>query len=104
MFAVRATYHTTLQEFPMQLVFDRDTILNIKHAFNWEQIWQRKQEQIIHNNRCENMCRNNHQYKVGDKIVFKPKKKPNNQLEFIGPVLYTQIIKCLKIRNYNKSY
>ena len=30
MFAVRATYHTTLQASPMQLVFGRDAILNIK--------------------------------------------------------------------------
>ena len=32
MFAVRATYHTTLQASPMQLVFGRDAILNIKHV------------------------------------------------------------------------
>ena len=38
MFAVRATYHTTIQASPMQLVFGQDTILNIKHVFNWEHI------------------------------------------------------------------
>ena len=32
MFAVRATYHTTLQASRMQLIFGRDSILNIKHA------------------------------------------------------------------------
>ena len=31
-FAVRANYHTTLQESPMQLVFGQDAILNIKHV------------------------------------------------------------------------
>jgi hypothetical protein len=30
-FAVRATCHTTLQASPMQLVFGRDAILNMKH-------------------------------------------------------------------------
>ena len=35
MFAVRATYLTTLQESPMQIVFGRDTILNIKHVADW---------------------------------------------------------------------
>ena len=30
-FAVRSTYHTTLQATPAQLVFGRDSILNIKH-------------------------------------------------------------------------
>ena len=35
MFAVRATYNTTLQEYPMQLLFFRDAILNIKHVSDW---------------------------------------------------------------------
>ena len=32
MFAVHATYHTTLQAYPMLLVFCQDAILNIKHV------------------------------------------------------------------------
>jgi hypothetical protein len=32
MFAVRATYHTTLQASPMQLVFGQDAILNVKQV------------------------------------------------------------------------
>ena len=35
MFAVRATYHKTLQDSPMQLVFGQDAILNIKHFSYW---------------------------------------------------------------------
>ena len=38
MFAVRETYHTTLQASPMQLVFGQDAILNIKHVSDWEHI------------------------------------------------------------------
>ena len=74
MFAIRATYHTTLQASPMQLVFGRYSILNIKHVANWENIRQCKQLGINHNNMQENMRRNNHQYKVGDKILVKRKK------------------------------
>ena len=74
MFSVRATYHTTLQASPMQLVFCRDSILNMKNVADWEHIWQRKQLQINHNNKRENMRRNNHQYKVGEKILVKRKK------------------------------
>ena len=74
MFAVHTTYQTTLQASPMQLVFGRDAILNIKHVADWEQIWKRKQLRMNHNNKCENMHRNNHQYKVGDKILVKRKK------------------------------
>ena len=49
MFDVRATYHTTLLEHRMQLVFGQYSILNIKHVANWEHIRQRKQERMNHN-------------------------------------------------------
>ena len=35
MFAVRKTYHTTLQASLMQLVFGQETILNITHVAYW---------------------------------------------------------------------
>ena len=37
------------------------------------------------------MRRNNHQYKVGDKILVKCKKNSNQELEFMGPFPITQI-------------
>ena len=60
MFAVRATYHTTLQASPMQLVFGRDAILNIKKVADWKHIRQRKKLRINRNNKRENMHWNNH--------------------------------------------
>ena len=42
-FAVRSTYHTTLQKTPGQLVFGRDMIFNLQHIANWEYICQREQ-------------------------------------------------------------
>ena len=74
MFSIRTTYQTTLQASLMQLVFGRDSILNIKHVANWEHIRQRKKMLINHNNKRKNMLRNNHRYKVGDKILVKRKK------------------------------
>ena len=91
MFAIRENYHTTLQASPMQLLFGRDAILNIKHLAKWGHIWQRKQLRINHNNMRENMQRNNHQYKVGDKILVKRKKNSKHELEFMGPFPITQI-------------
>jgi hypothetical protein len=41
-FAIRATYYTTLQKSPGQLVFGRDMIFNAQHAANWEYIRARK--------------------------------------------------------------
>ena len=91
MFAIRATYHTTLQDYPMQILFGRDAILNIKHVDDWDHIWQHKQLRINWNNKCGNMPRNNHQYKVSDKILFNLKKKSKNKLKFMGPFPITQI-------------
>ena len=75
----------------MQLVFGWDAILNIKHVANWEHIWQRKQLRINNNNKRGNMRRNNHQYKVGDKILVKRKKHSKHELEFMSPFPITQI-------------
>jgi hypothetical protein len=66
MFAVRATFHTTLQASPMQLVFGRDAILNINHVTDWAHINQRKQNRINENNKRENFNRRDHQYKIND--------------------------------------
>ena len=64
----------------MQLVFGRYSILNIKHVAYWEHIQKRKQLQINHNNKRENMRQNNYQYKVGDKILVKRKKNSKHEL------------------------
>ena len=90
-FSVRTTYHTTLQAYLTYLVFERDIILNIKYVANWEQILQRKQERINCNNMHKNMHHNNHQYKVGEKILVKRKKNSNKYLECMGLFLITQI-------------
>ena len=75
----------------MQLVFGQYGILNINHVADWEHIRQRKQLWVNHNNKRENMCRNDHQYKVGDKILVKSRKNFNRKLEFMGPFPITQI-------------
>ena len=75
----------------MQIVFVRYAILNIKHIADWEHIRQRKQLQINQNNMRENMRQNNHQYKVGDKILVKRKKNSKHELELMGPFPITQI-------------
>jgi transposase InsO family protein len=91
MFAVRATYHTTLQASPMQLVFGRDAILNITHITDWEHIRQRKQARINENNRRENLSRRAHNYSIGDKILVKARKNSKHELECSGPHEITQV-------------
>ena len=52
--AIRRTYHTTLQATPCQLVFGRDMIHNIAFRANWDQIQKRKQDIINKFNQKEN--------------------------------------------------
>ena len=69
MFALRATYHTTTQATPMQLVFGRDAILNTVFEANWKYIQDRKQQLIRKNNQRENAKRIPDEYHVGDKVL-----------------------------------
>ena len=91
MFALRATFHTTLQATPTQLVFGRDAILNVKHITDWEHIRQRKQDRINENNKRENKNRRNHQYSLGDKILLRARKHSKHELEYEGPYPVTQV-------------
>jgi len=69
MFALRATYHTTLQATPCQLVFGQDAMFNVKFQADWQLIKQKQQKIIQQNNQRENNRRVPHEYKVGDKVL-----------------------------------
>ena len=92
-FAVRSTFHTTLQNSPGQLVFGRDMIFNIQHTANWEYIKQRKQQIIHKNNKRENAGRIEHTYKVGDKVLLRRGTENKYEAPYAGP--YT----ILKVNN-----
>ena len=72
-FAVRSTYHTTLQATPGQLVFGRDMVLNTPFIADWEAIRLRKQKIIDKNNKMENSKRKEHVYLVQDQVLFRNK-------------------------------
>ena len=84
-FAVRATYHTTLQKTPGQLVFGRDLIFNIKHTANWEYIRQRKQKLINQNNERENVRRIEHVYQEGDQVLLRTGTENKYERPYSGP-------------------
>ena len=70
-FATRATYHTTLDATPSQLVFGRDAMINMNFEADWTSIRNRKQKRIDENNRRENAKRKEHEYSIGDQILIK---------------------------------
>lgn len=70
MFAIRATYHTTLKATPAQLIFGRDAILNTRFEANWQLIRQQKQKRINKNNTAENAKRKPYTYTIGQKIMI----------------------------------
>ena len=92
MFSLRATVHTTTQHTPTQLVFNRDSILNVPIEANWKLIKQRKQALINKGNERENKLRKDHTYNIGDKVLLKnawPTKF--NQDAFLGPYVITAV-------------
>ncbi len=92
MFTTRATYHTTLQATPAQLVFGRDAILNTKFTANWELIRKRKQHLINQNNQQENSKRIAHKYQVGDKVLYRVDSLSKyNENPYEGPYQIVQL-------------
>ena len=92
MFAVRATYHTTLRATPSQLVFGRDAILYTKFEANRYLIRKRKQALINKNNEAENSKRKEYQYQIGQKVIVRqdPSRKYGTNA-YEGPYEITHI-------------
>ena len=107
-FAVRSTYHTTLQSTPGQLVFGRDMILNIKHEANWEFIRARKQKIIHKNNEAENAKRTPHVYSVGDKVLLKRGTENKYESPYEGPYTILKVNNNgtvrMKVKNVEDTY
>jgi hypothetical protein len=76
---------------PMQLVFGRNAILNVKHTTDWEYIHQRKQKHIVENNKRENKNRRHHNCATGNKVLLKATNKSKHNLEWEGPYEITQV-------------
>ena len=69
-FALHSTKNGLNGYSPGQFVFDRDTIILIKHKVDWELIFQRNQRQINKDNMRENIKIVDYDYNVGDKFIL----------------------------------
>jgi len=90
-FALRSTYHTTLQATPGQLVFGRDMILNVQHLIDWTVIKTRKQQLIHKNNQIENSKRIPYQYQVGDLVMLENHRANKYEQPYSGPYRIQQV-------------
>jgi transposase InsO family protein len=99
MFAVRATYHTTLKTTPAQLVFGRDAILNIRFQADWHMIQQQKTKRIQKNNETENSKRKHYNYSIGQKImILQDPSRKHGTNPYDGPYQMTHINKDGTVR------
>jgi len=91
-FAMRSTVHTTMRATPMQLVFGRDAILNIKFQADWQYIKERRQRLIIQNNQRENSKRKEHTYSIGDKVMIEQyQHRKHGTPRYKGPYVITRV-------------
>lgn len=70
-FAIRSTYHTTLEATLAQLVFNRDMILPVQFRTDWTRLKNNGQTVMNRNNTRENRSRIQHDYQVSDKILLR---------------------------------
>jgi transposase InsO family protein len=85
-FAMRATLHTTMRATPMQLVYGRDAVHNIRFEADWQYLKARRQQVIKHNNERENSKRTPHTYTVGDSVmVDQPLHRKYGTPKYKGP-------------------
>jgi transposase InsO family protein len=85
-FAMRATVHSTAKATPMQLVFGRDAIFNVRFQADWHYLNARRQRMILHNNEKENAKRIPHTYQVGDPVMIQNyQHRKYGQPRYSGP-------------------
>ena len=69
--AVRASYNSSTQATPAQLVFGRDMMFNLATLVNWKDLSLRKQKQVDKSNLNENRNRISFDYEVGQQVYIK---------------------------------
>ena len=84
--AIRASYNSTTQATPAQLVFGRDMMFNISSLVNWKDLSLRKQHLVDKANLQENNKRVDFDYEIGQQVdvvtngvqrkLDRPKKGP----------------------------
>lgn len=69
--AVRASYNSSTDATPAQLVFGRDMMFNLKTLINWKTLSLRKQIQVDKSNLRENRNRIDYNFQVGQRVYIR---------------------------------
>jgi hypothetical protein len=69
-FALRATYHTSMQASPAQMVFGCDMIFPMMYVANWHHQRNNQLQQMQRDAARENANRIDHRYNVGDLVLI----------------------------------
>jgi hypothetical protein len=78
-------------------------IFNIQHTANWEYIKKRKQCTIDLNNKRENSKRQQHVYRVGDKVLLNRGTENKYESPYIGPLdIMKSVIKIESLKGLNQ--
>jgi len=90
--AIRASYNSTTNATPAQLVFGRDMIFNLQTMVDWKALSIRKQKLVDAANLCENQNRIDFDYQIGQKVyVINNDIKRKLESPKKGPYLITNI-------------
>ena len=73
--ALRSTYHTSLQATPGQFAFGRDMVLNSTYLANWKFTKDNQNRNVLYNNARENKKRIQHDYQPGQNVFILNKEK-----------------------------
>lgn len=90
--AIRASYNSTTNATPAQLVFGRDMIFNLQTLVDWKALSIRKQKLVDAANLRENQNRIDFDYQIGQKVyVINNDIKRKLESPKKGPYLITNI-------------
>ena len=70
-FGICSAMHTTTRAMPVQLVFGRDSILNVRHVADWKHMQSQKQDVIVKNNIEENKKCKEHAHELNKLVLVK---------------------------------
>ena len=84
-FALRSTYHSSLQATPTQMIFGRDMLFPTQYVVDYQRIQQQKKERMQKDNARENKQRRPFKYAPGQPVLVLRDKKFGEVVPKLAP-------------------